>query len=69
MKISQATTGSINTISQIKTAAGNVLTNVSGSGYLYAPYVPIQQTTLFTTVKISYTSLLSVNHMSSYSTI
>lgn len=57
MKISQATTGSINTISQIKTAAGNVINNVSGSGYFYAPYVPIQQTTLFTSPTKTFPSI------------
>jgi len=35
-----------NKISQIKTAAGNILTNVSSSGYIYAPYVPLQTTAI-----------------------
>lgn len=43
---------SSNKISQIKTAAGNIIANIttltSGSSYSYAPYVPLQQTTLMT---------------------
>ena len=35
-----------NKINKIITAAGNVLTNVSSSGYVYAPYVPLQTTVL-----------------------
>lgn len=33
-----------NKITKIKTAAGNVITNISSSGYFYAPYVPLQTT-------------------------
>jgi len=45
-----------NKITQIKTAGGNILTTVSSSGYLYAPYVPLQ-TTSITTVNSSLPSL------------
>ena len=38
--------GSSNIISQIKTAAGNIINPMSGSGYIYAPYVPLQTTTI-----------------------
>lgn len=38
---------SSNKITQIKTAIGNILTNVSSSGHIYAPYVPMQTTRIF----------------------
>lgn len=35
-----------NKIAQIKTAAGNIITSISGSGPIYTPYVPLQTTTI-----------------------
>lgn len=62
--------GSNVTISQIKTAAGNVLNSISGSGYIYAPYVPLQMSNINISVTFkpitTFTLVSSVTSEKSY---
>lgn len=65
-----STNNNSNIISQIKTAAGNILSSMSGSGYLYTPFVPLQTTTINMSVALkpitSFTLLSSVTSEKSY---